>query len=60
MYCLKCEQLVENDSVLKSGGLVFVTGFRRIDGVNYPLAICQNCPEELNALASVGLERFDS
>lgn len=36
VYCLRCNRVVDGDGSLK----VIKTGFRRVNGVDYPLALC--------------------
>lgn len=40
-WCLLCQTLLES-----SDCTTFQTGFRQIDGVDYPLAVCKNCSHE--------------
>lgn len=40
VICIKCLQPIEIDVVK----CIFQTGFRQVGGVNYHLAVCENCP----------------
>lgn len=40
-WCLICCRILDVNQCLH----VFRTGFKQIDGVNYPLAICSQCGE---------------